>query len=178
MYCPRCTSPIKTDESDCLCEVCGWWGDRGETLADQMPDVFNPGRAAATTLELYRDICRKEMLMEQLYDAGNATEKDLQQVAALRKSTIASMIEMFTRLRADYETCPIETLTAEPSGTVQWPENWVHYHRECGSQENCDVLIGQCVCGEWHTGEEQWVKDELKLHRAVIDQSSQAEEDE
>jgi hypothetical protein len=175
MYCPRCTSPIKTDEPDCLCEVCGWFGDASETLAEQTPDVFSPGRSAIATMELYRDICRKELIAEQLYDAGDATEEDLHKIAAQRRESVNLMVTMFCRLRAHYETCPIETLTAEPSGTVQWPENWIHYHRECGCDENCDVLIGQCVCGQWHTGEEQWVKDELKLHRAVIDQSEVAE---
>ena len=174
MYCPRCTASIDTSEPDCLCETCGWFGDRSETLADSMPDVFNPARAAATTLELYRDICRKELIAEQLYDAGDATEDDLRKIGVSRKNTIAAMIEMFCKLRARYETCPIETLKAGTNGLVSWPEEWTRYHHNA-CNEPCDMLVGPCACGAWHTADEEWVKDELKLHRAVIDRTGEPE---
>ena len=62
-FCPRCTAPLETSrDADRLCEVCGWFGDQQEALL--MPprsDVLNPVLAAAQTLELYRDVCRKEL---------------------------------------------------------------------------------------------------------------------
>ena len=80
-FCPRCTAPLETSrDADRLCEVCGWFGDQQEVLlVPPRSDVFNPVLAAAQTLELYRDVCRKELMAEQIYDAGNATEADLQQ---------------------------------------------------------------------------------------------------
>ncbi len=100
-FCPRCTAPLESSrDADRLCEVCGWFGDRQETLL--MPpqsDVLNPVLAAAQTLELYRDICRKELIVEQVYDAGNATEADLQRVHMARQHATNSIVEMFVALR-------------------------------------------------------------------------------
>ena len=75
-FCPRCPAPLETSrDADRLCEVCGWFGDQQEALlAPPASDVLNPVLAAAQTLELYRDVCRKELVAEQIYDAGNATE--------------------------------------------------------------------------------------------------------
>ncbi len=99
-FCPRCTAPLETSQdSDRLCEVCGWFGDQQETLL--MPpqtNVVNPVLAAAQTLELYRDVCRKELVAEQICDAGNATEAKLQRVRLARRHAAHSIIEMFVTL--------------------------------------------------------------------------------
>ena len=100
-FCPRCTAPLETSrDSDRLCEVCGWFGDQQEALlAPPTSDVLNPVLAAAQTLDLYRDVCRKELVAEQIYDAGNATEAELQRVHLARRYAAHSIIEMFVALR-------------------------------------------------------------------------------
>jgi len=100
-FCPRCTAPLESaDDPGRLCDVCGWFGDRMEVLsAPPRNDEFNPVLAAAQTLELYRDVCRKELLAEQIYDAGNATEAELQRVRMARRHAAHSIIEMFVTLR-------------------------------------------------------------------------------
>src|SRR3974377_1987134 len=97
----RCTAPLETSrDADRLCEVCGWFGDRQEALlAPPADDVLNPVLAAAPTLELYRDVCRRELVAEQIYDAGNATEAELQRVRLARRHAAHSIIEMFVTLR-------------------------------------------------------------------------------
>jgi hypothetical protein len=100
-FCPRCTAPLETGrDADRLCEICGWFGDQQEALlAPPTSDVLNPVLAAAQTLELYRDVCRKELLAEQIYDAGNATEAELQRVRLARRRAAHSIIEMFVTLQ-------------------------------------------------------------------------------
>jgi len=100
-FCPRCTAPLESSrDADRLCEVCGWWGDQQEVLpVPPKNDAFNPVLAAAQTLELYRDVCRNELLAEQIYDAGNATEDDLQRTHIIRRHAAHAIIEMFVALR-------------------------------------------------------------------------------
>ena len=100
-FCPRCTAPLETSrDADRLCEVCGWWGDQQEALlVPPKSDVFNPVLAAAQTLELYRDVCRHELIAEQVYDAGDGTEAELQRVHLARRHAAHSIIEMFVALR-------------------------------------------------------------------------------
>jgi hypothetical protein len=83
-----------------LCEVCGWFGDGMEVLhTPPQSDVVNPVLAAAQTLELYRDVCRQELIGEQMYDAGNGTETQLQKLHMARQHAAHSIIEMFVVLR-------------------------------------------------------------------------------
>jgi hypothetical protein len=100
-FCPRCTAPLETSrDADRLCEVCGWWGGQEEVLlVPPRNDLFNPVLAAAQTLELYRDVCRKELIAEQIYDAGNGTEVELQRVHLARRHAAHSIIEMLVALR-------------------------------------------------------------------------------
>jgi len=35
-------------------------------------------------------------------------------------------------------------------------------------RSRCDVLVGQCACGRIHSIQENWVKEQLRLHGAVI----------
>ena len=101
-FCPRCTAPLETSrDADRLCEVCGWWGDQQEALlVPPKSDVFNPVLAAAQTLELYREVCRHELIAEQVYDAGDGTEAELQRVHMARRHAAHSIIEMFVALRS------------------------------------------------------------------------------
>lgn len=163
-FCPRCTAPLESSrDADRLCEVCGWWGDQQEVLlVPPKGDVFNPVLAAAQTLELYRDVCRKELLAEQIYDAGNAVEADLQRVHIARRHAANSIIEMFVSLR----NRAVRQQLRRINGVVPWPANWTDRHYNGG--QPCDTLIGPCSCGAWHIESEDWVQAMLFKHNAEI----------
>ncbi len=163
-FCPRCTAPLESSrDADRLCEVCGWWGDQQEVLVvPPESDVFNPVLAAAQTLELYRDVCRKELLAEQIYDAGNATEADLQRVRLARRHAVHSIIEMLVSLRSRAVRQQLRRI----NGAVPWPANWTGRHYNGG--QACDTLIGPCSCGAWHIESEDWVQAMLFKHNAEI----------
>ena len=100
-FCPRCTAPLEFAQDPArLCEVCGWFGDWTEVLnTPPKSDVFNPVLAVAQALVLFRDICRKELIAERLYDAGQGTEKEIRQVAIARRDATNALIELFVTLR-------------------------------------------------------------------------------
>jgi len=163
-FCPRCTAPLETARDPArLCEVCGWFGDQQEVLlVPPKSDVFNPVLAAAQTLELYRDVCRKELVAEQIYDAGNATEAELQRVHMARRHAANSIIEMFVSLRNRVVKQQLRRI----NGVVPWPPNWTDRHYNSG--QPCDTLVGPCSCGAWHQEHEDWVQAMLFKHNAEI----------
>jgi hypothetical protein len=163
-FCPRCTAPLESSrDADRLCEVCAWWGDQQEVLlVPPQGDVFNPVLAAAQTLELYRDVCRKELLAEQIYDAGNVVEADLQRVHIARRHAAHSIIEMFVSLRNRAVRHQLRRI----NGAVLWPANWTDRHYNGG--QPCDTLIGPCSCGAWHMESEDWIQAMLFKHNAEI----------
>jgi hypothetical protein len=100
-YCPRCDSPLHHEDphdSARLCDVCGWFGDWEETLAQPLGD-WNPALEASKALTLYREVCRQEMLLEQLFCDGAATKESLHKVELMRREIVCNMIEMFVALR-------------------------------------------------------------------------------
>jgi len=165
-FCPRCTAPLEISrDADRLCEGCGWFGDQQEALlAPPASDVPNPVLAAVQTLELYRDVCRKELVAEQIYDAGNATEAELQRVRLARRHAAHSIIEMFVTLQDRAAIARQRLLRI--NGVVPWPPNWTDRHYNGGEQ--CDTLVGPCSCGAWHTESEDWVQAMLFKHNAEI----------
>ncbi len=164
-FCPRCTAPLEAAcDSARLCESCGWFGDQTETLAAPPPgDVFNPVLAAAQALELFRDACRYELMAERLYDAGDGTEAQLNQVRISRRQTAHALIELFVTLRAG----PPKRQLHEVHGIVPWPADWTDRHFNANS-EPCDMLAGPCACGAWHHQTEPWVQAALVKHNAEI----------
>jgi hypothetical protein len=165
-FCPRCTAPLESSrDADRLCEVCGWFGDQQEALlAPPASDVLNPVLAAAQTLELYRDVCRTELVAEQIYDAGNATEAELQRVRLARRHAVHSIVEMFVTLRNRAMGARQQLLRI--NGVVPWPADWTDRHYNGGEQ--CDTLVGPCSCGAWHRECEDWVQTMLFKHNAEI----------
>lgn len=164
-FCPRCTAPLEiTRDPARLCEVCGWFGDQQEVLlTPPRGDVFNPVLAAAQTLELYRDVCRKELIAEQVYDAGSATDADLRRVRIARRHAVHAMIEMFVALRNRATKQQLNRM----NGQVLWPKNWTDRHYNA-SHEPCDMLVGPCSCGAWHMESEDWVQAMLFKYNAEI----------
>jgi hypothetical protein len=175
-FCPRCTAPLETDgDSSRLCEVCGWFGDSAEALSKPpRPDRINPVLAAAQCLDLYRDVCRKELIAEQIYDAGNATEADIRTVRTARRYATNAIIELFAGLHklAHPQNPPTpqkRRILRSPNGLVPWPDDFApgdrHYN---ASNEPCDMLVGPCSCGAWHCEEEPWVQALLVKYNAEI----------
>lgn len=65
-FCPKCYYPLlSSDDDSCLCEACQWWGDKSEAL--MMPPIPSDLETAfAQMLALYREVCRMEVLAEDL----------------------------------------------------------------------------------------------------------------
>jgi hypothetical protein len=164
-FCPRCTAPLEFAQDPArLCECCGWFGDWQEVLpAPPQSDVVSPVLAAAQTLELYRDVCRQELIGEQVYDAGDGTEAQLQRLHAAQRHAAHSIIEMLVVLRDRATRQQLKRI----NGLVPWPLNWTDDQYN-GSQEPCDTLVGPCSCGAWHTENEDWVRAALLKHNAEI----------
>jgi len=118
--------------------------------------------AADQTLELYRDVCRNELIAEQMYDAGNGTEAQLYKVHRARRQAAHSIIEMFVSLR-DRAT---RQRLLRINGVVLWPANWAERHYNSG--QPCDTLVGPCSCGAWHAESEDWVQALLLKHNVEI----------
>lgn len=154
------------DESR-LCAACGWFGDNSETAKAPPPsDVFNPVLASLQALFLYRDVCRQELVAEQVFDAGNATEADLRKIKVEARNCLHSLVQMFTALRRPHQAPPI-VLEKGSTGFVPWPDDWTDFHYNART-EPCDTLVGPCACGAWHTEDETWVQEALTRHNAVI----------
>ena len=170
-FCPRCGEPLDTsgDESR-LCDACGWFGDDTETRrAPWDPSVCNPIGSLVQALSLYRELCRQELMGEQFANANATAEKTreraLHQVKTRVREGLHSLIELFI---VTYQlTPPVILRKDEKSGMVPWPDSWIdRHHNACN--EPCDMLVGPCACGAWHYETEEWIKETLKRHNAVI----------
>lgn len=168
-FCPMCGDPVEVgcDKADTsrLCEACGWFGDVTETLREPPPiDGLVPRRAVAQVLRLYRDVCRRELVLEQAFDLGEIVESELQHSKMLVRGSVHEIIKMVVALMP-------RVLVKDPqSGFVPWPTDWEdrHYNGVHGCGEPCDMLIGVCACGAWHKETEEWVQEVLLQHNARI----------
>lgn len=177
-FCPRCTSPLEVGpDPDRLCEVCGWFGDAAETLsAPPKPARINPVLAATQCLDLFRDVCRKELIAEQLFDAGHATESDINQIRLSRRQATDAIVELFATLHrrphlpeasAPGASAKIRILRPA-NGMVAWPDGWLEHRHFNACNEPCDMLAGPCSCGAWHCESEPWVQEVLQKYNAEI----------
>lgn len=172
-FCPRCTSPLESAQDPArLCEVCGWFGDYVEALsAPPKLRATNPVLAVTQCLELYRDVCRKELIVEQIYSAGNATNQDIRAVRVARRHATEAIIALFadvlTRSQQATSRPGAKRVLHRIQGIVPWPADWTDYHYNA-SREPCDNLVGPCSCGAWHYENEAWVQALLKKHNTEI----------
>lgn len=163
VFCPQCGTPLDspTDAAH-LCSTCGWFGDWQEALPlPPKQEEFNLITSVLQSLEMFRDVCRKEQLMEIFYDRGELAEKDLRQIHETIKSARQALVTMFTALRRR-----IPQVLIPENGVVSWPEDWTDRHYN--SQDPCDTLVGPCICGAYHTEKEGWVQSTLQHHDAII----------
>ena len=99
------------------------------------------------------------------HNAGNGSDVELHRVRTEARSALHSLVELFI---VTYQlTPPVILKKDEGSGMVPWPDSWTD-RRYNACNEPCDFLVGPCACGGWHDEREQWVKDVLKKHNAVI----------
>ena len=163
-FCPRCGYPLEYAQDPArLCDTCGWFGDWQEVLhTPPSGDAFNSARAAAQVLELYRDICRRELIIEQAYYAGGITEDVVRKAKTQCRQCAHLLIEMFTALRR------VPKIRLEcANGMTPWPDAWTDY-RYNACNEPCDMLVGPCACGATHLPTEKWVQEKLTAHNAEI----------
>jgi hypothetical protein len=163
-FCPQCGAPLDTGGDDSRsCESCGWYGDRVET-SPTPPDTDepNPVLAVLQGLALYRDVCRDELVAEQTYDAGNITEATMRRIHMATRECRHSLVELFMRVRR-----PLPIVLKNDGGQVPWPKEWTDRHYNA-CNEPCDMLAGACACGAWHFPAEDWVREALTRHNAVI----------
>ena len=72
-FCPECYHPLDDDSNDDgrLCPACRWFGDKSE-VCHNPPAPTNLELAFAQLLAIYRDVCRMELLAEQLIESSSS----------------------------------------------------------------------------------------------------------
>ena len=166
-FCPRCGTPVDTSGDETrLCDACGWFGDHTET-ARKPPDTgqFSPVLAVVQALTLFRDVCRQELVAEQICAVNSAVEADLRKIKAEARNALHSLVELFTAVNRPH--APPPTVLPQINDLVPWPDDWPDRHYNA-CNEPCDFLIGPCACGAWHDETENWVRETLQRHNAVI----------
>ena len=105
-----------------LCDTCGWFGDNAETAKRRRTQATSiPCWPPSRPLRLFRDVCRQELVAEQIYDAGNATEADLRKVKTEARNCPALLVELFTALRRPHAPPPIVLKHINGLGAVAGP---------------------------------------------------------
>lgn len=67
-FCPRCYHPLEgSDDDGRLCAACQWFGDKSE-VCNKPPAPTDLELAFIQMLSLYRDVCRLELLAEQIME--------------------------------------------------------------------------------------------------------------
>jgi hypothetical protein len=167
-FCPKCGTPLDDSGDECrYCDTCGWFGDNGETAKTPPPsNQFSPVQAVLQALALFRDVCRKELRAEQVFNTGNVSDAKLRAIKMEARSCLHSLVELFTAMRRPHAPPPVVLKTAS-SNMVPWPAEWTDYHYNA-SHEPCDMLVGPCSCGAWHHATEEWVRETLARHNTVI----------
>ncbi|MEN6367618.1 MAG: hypothetical protein ABFC88_12460 [Thermoguttaceae bacterium] len=142
------------------------------------PDIINPVLALSQCLALYRDGCRMELLLEKMIEMGKATEVDLAKGRVGVKQSAQAIIALFEGLKAAAVAAakregpqkpPRRTIPRAPNGLVPWPDDFAQNDRHYNANtEPCDMIVGPCTCGAWHSEEEPWVQAMLEKHNAEI----------
>lgn len=98
-FCPKCYHPLEPSEDDArLCGVCSWFGDQSEICAaPPTPDDLE--LAFSQLLALYRDVCRMELMAEQLAEGREGYEKSLRAVRARANHARHSILHLYREIR-------------------------------------------------------------------------------
>lgn len=169
-FCPRCTMPLETGQDpDRLCAACGWFGDQSEALlTPPQGNLDNPYLAAAHGLAWFRETCRCELMAEQLCQQASKADADakvqLSKFQGARRHAAYTLVQAFATL---WSGAASRQRLRRINGVVPWPANWADRHYN-GGREPCDLLVGPCSCGDWHSEREDWVRAVLLKHNAEI----------
>ena len=100
-FCPTCFYPLETasDDDGRLCAVCNWFGDKSE-VCSKPPAHTDLELAFAQLLVLFRDVCRMELLAEQLVENSSETyDKSLKAVRERASHARHSILHFFHAIR-------------------------------------------------------------------------------
>jgi hypothetical protein len=162
-FCPKCGQPLRPSADPArLCDTCGWFGDYSEVLREQ-PAAAQMAAAVGKALDLFRSVCRQELMAEMLIDKHPESAKDMPKVRLAIAQAKQSLIKLFVGIKK-----PLQTILKRVNGLVSWPAAWIDYHYNA-CNEPCDFLVGPCSCGAWHTETEPWVQEALRKHNSTIE---------
>jgi len=101
-FCPKCFYPLETTISDDgrLCAVCNWFGDKSE-VCNKPPTPSDLDLAFAQLLVLFREVCRMELLAEQLVENSANYDKSLKAVRARAAHARHSILHFFHAIRGN-----------------------------------------------------------------------------
>lgn len=152
-YCPKCHNPLESStDDDRLCEQCGWWGGAGEVCL-QSKVVTDTATNIRQLLALYRDSCRKELILESAYQQGHLARVEMIKARHCVAQSAESIIAMVVALSPQ--------ILPRVDGRVHWPAEWP-------KRGQCDMLVGPCACGKWHQETDADTVEALQQHNARI----------
>jgi len=101
-FCPKCFYPLDmiVNDDGRLCAVCDWFGDKSE-VCKKPPAPNDLELAFAQLLVLYRDVCRMELLAEQLAENSTNYDESLKAVRARASHARHSILYFFHVIRGN-----------------------------------------------------------------------------
>ncbi len=100
-FCPKCHWPVEIDPRDpgalCSNPDCNWFCDASETIPLPKPggNDSNLTLLVRQALELFRDTCHKEVVIESAYLQGRVSHNDRQRVKYAVADSINQLILLF-----------------------------------------------------------------------------------
>jgi hypothetical protein len=100
-FCPHCHHPLDDptpDDSSRLCQACSWFGDQAEVATK--PYVSDDvDLSCSQLLAMFREVCRMEMVAEQLTEEWPDEAKRLSVVKQRVKHAQYSILHFFREIR-------------------------------------------------------------------------------
>jgi len=94
-FCPKCFHPLDdSDDDGRLCPACRWFGDKAE-ICTSPPPPTDLELAFIQMLALYRDVCRMELLTEQVAEGKPEHRRHLNAVKARGSHAKHSLLHLF-----------------------------------------------------------------------------------
>jgi hypothetical protein len=98
-FCPKCHYPLdESDDDSRLCVACQWFGDKSE-VCKKLPDPTPIELAFIQLVTLYRDVCRLELLAEQLAEGHPEHQRKLTYIKMRVSHARHSLLHLFRGTR-------------------------------------------------------------------------------
>ncbi len=105
-FCPKCHHPLEEsnseptieDDGGRLCPACQWFGDKSEVCI-QPPEPSQVELAFLQLVAMYRDVCRLELLAEQLVERHPEHQKRLDFIKRRVEHAKHSLLYLFRGTR-------------------------------------------------------------------------------